>query len=513
MLKILLVDDEKQEREGVRFLIEQYGFPLEISEAINGKAALEYLQGHRVDILFTDIKMPYMDGLDLANEVGKIAPDTVIIIFSAYSEFEYAKRACEAHAVNYLLKPIEVDEFREVMEKAIAICQRRQSLEEEKLFLKNADKKALLYRMMNTAGEDTDSILQQLQKYDVVLDNKYLLFFSIETENGYFESENDEFAGILSNRIKMKYEYINMHQDHSYVLLYGSQKSSDSEIERMIRGIYSDVKQGRESTISIIVGEWFYGVDKLQEKIEEMISLKEEIFSYFSGIQYAKKISRGNHDMIDRDLRLKERLRMCIKEKNLPAVRSSMEEYVKKIEQEKSSSSFYIKYNILDIVKELLEEFGIYNQTKIFEISEKIMKCSSLKEMQSILNLVLEQIENNMNVIEDDSRSTVKEIQKIISNEYMDDLSLDKLSERIYLTPAYISYIFKQETGKNFVKYLMDYRLQKAKEMLEEGKMKIMDIGRSCGYPNQSYFNRIFKNNFGVTPKQYRENADEKQIE
>ena len=106
MLKILLVDDEREEREGIAYLIKKYGYPLAISEAQNGKKALEYMESHPVDILFTDVKMPMMNGLELAREVNKGYPDTKIIIFSAYGEFDYAKQALEANAVNYLLKPI-----------------------------------------------------------------------------------------------------------------------------------------------------------------------------------------------------------------------------------------------------------------------------------------------------------------------------------------------------------------------------------------------------------------------
>lgn len=91
-LRILLVDDDSNERSGVRFLIERGGFPLEILEASNGKRALELLEQETVDILFTDVKMPYMDGLELSSEVCRKFPQIKIIVFSAYGEFEYAKK-------------------------------------------------------------------------------------------------------------------------------------------------------------------------------------------------------------------------------------------------------------------------------------------------------------------------------------------------------------------------------------------------------------------------------------
>lgn len=123
--RILLVDDDRNERSGVRFLIEREHLPLEILEASNGKHALEVLQNEHIDILFTDVKMPYMDGLELSGIVCEKYPDVKIIIFSAYGEFEYAQKAMEARAVSYLLKPVEIDQFYHVLNKVITSCHER----------------------------------------------------------------------------------------------------------------------------------------------------------------------------------------------------------------------------------------------------------------------------------------------------------------------------------------------------------------------------------------------------
>lgn len=122
MYKILVVDDESIEREGISFLIEKYKFPLEVAQATNGKTALEYMRTHPIDILLTDVKMPQMDGLELARHTFEKYPDVRILVFSAYGEFEFAKKAMAAQAVSYLLKPIEVDEFQRVMTQIIAQC-------------------------------------------------------------------------------------------------------------------------------------------------------------------------------------------------------------------------------------------------------------------------------------------------------------------------------------------------------------------------------------------------------
>ena len=116
MYKILIAD-KKIERNGIKMLIKRFNLPVETAEAKNGDEALEYIKNNNIDILFTDIRMPFVDGLELVAQAKKIHPGIKSIIFSAYSDFEYTKRAIENKCDHYMLKPIDIDEFLEVMYK------------------------------------------------------------------------------------------------------------------------------------------------------------------------------------------------------------------------------------------------------------------------------------------------------------------------------------------------------------------------------------------------------------
>ena len=221
-MKILLVDDESTERDGIRFLINEFQFPLDIEEAANGKIALNYIQNNNdVDILFTDVKMPYMDGLELAKEVYLFNPNIVIIIFSAYSEFDYAKKAFKANVVNYLLKPIEIDEFQEVMSRAIETCEQRKIQLLQRENLRNSDKKLWLYRLVNSKDSINEISAILKEQYQINLDNKYIRFISVETRNNYFEQFEEEFDSILKRNLKQNYETINLYPNLSYIMIYG----------------------------------------------------------------------------------------------------------------------------------------------------------------------------------------------------------------------------------------------------------------------------------------------------
>jgi len=143
MPKILVVDDQKIERTGIRFLIREYRLDLEVVEAENGEAALDYIRNHDLDILFTDIRMPFMDGLSLAEQTRKLKPDVKIVVFSAYGEFEYAKRALELHVHHYVLKPVQDQEFLDAIQSVLQQCKSEKEEKERTMRLMADYRKAL----------------------------------------------------------------------------------------------------------------------------------------------------------------------------------------------------------------------------------------------------------------------------------------------------------------------------------------------------------------------------------
>ena len=154
MIKILIADDEFVERDGIIFLINKFSFELDIKECSDGEEALNYIKENTVDILFTDVKMPFLDGLQLSKKAREIYPNLKIVIFSGFGEFEYAKRAIDIGVSDYILKPINPKEFKETMEKVI------NDVNEEKKENKNnelrqfREKEYILLKIINGSSID-----------------------------------------------------------------------------------------------------------------------------------------------------------------------------------------------------------------------------------------------------------------------------------------------------------------------------------------------------------------------
>ncbi|MGO4495662.1 response regulator [Paenibacillus sp. 2RAB27] len=269
MFRILIADDDKIEREGIKFLMAKYAFPFDILEAKHGRAALELLQAHDVDVLLTDIKMPFMDGLQLAREARALKPQLKILILSGHGEFDYAKTAISLQVSNYLLKPIEPEEFRTVIAAVVQQLQEEQSAKRQQ--------------------EDWQKVYE---------------------------------AGLVYQQEK---RLRNLIQDHA--------------------------------------------------------------------------------DDPDADSR----------------------------------------------------------------------------------------------------KRAIEDVLRIIEKEYEKDLSLDYLSKSVHLSASYLSHTFKKATGVSVVKYITQYRMEKAKYLLDQSNYKINDVYKMVGFSDMSYFGLTFKQSFGITPKQYRE--------
>ena len=149
MYKVLVVDDEKIGRDGISFLLKQSSYQFDIKEAQNGKVALQYLLNNEVDFLFTDIKMPFMDGIELIQEVMKVKPEIKIVILSGYSDFEYAKNAMKVGVSEYLLKPIDPKEFNTSLDKVV---KQYESQKKEQMKIKRQNvllKEHILFSLVN----------------------------------------------------------------------------------------------------------------------------------------------------------------------------------------------------------------------------------------------------------------------------------------------------------------------------------------------------------------------------
>lgn len=505
MFRIVLVDDEREEQEGIAYLIKKYGYPLDVAFAGNGKEALHFIYHNEVDILFTDVKMPVMDGLELAKRVYEYDHDIKIVIFSAYGEFDYAKQALAANAVSYLLKPIELDEFRALMDNIMLTItaekeEKRSREEKDRYYFNN-----ILYKVF---------AMSKINAYEAGDLETYLFengvfgrLIHIEFMDSFFDTGEEQFICCAEKYIGKNLNYIERYSNEAYILLSGKKPLSKRELTEQLGKVFRDVREGiSDSNQSmVIVSRTIATVEELLAQQERILHIQDEVFGYHDKIIFVEDYyTNAEHYVKDIELTAGE-LREAIDTLDAELIEKENKKLIKAIEESGQTSRIYIQNMLYSMIKILCDKVKPENLDELLIRAERLFQIKDphgmLKEYREAIGILTDQIS-----LKEDRSGIVSEIKNIIELEYKKDIGLDFVADRVNLSPTYVSYLFKKETGQTLVKYITDKKMDRAKKMLGDRNLKVLQVAKSCGYENQSYFNKLFKNYFGVTPKQYREN-------
>lgn len=506
MYRILLVDDEAQERQGITWLIRKYQLPFVIAEAENGRIAEEYLKNHPVDVLFTDVKMPYKDGLELAKEVYEWNPDIKIVIFSAYGEFDFAKKAMEARAVDYLLKPIELDEFERVMNKVVSELQKMEAQAEKESRQEEENIKGALYKIF-TGGTVLPRQLLELEKHLNRMGGERKILLSFESRGHLFEDKEEVFLTLMKTWIPEPCEYVNLYPDTAWILMNRQSGFPGGEFLGTLEKLQRDIRMVLMEECSVIVSRDFSGVEDISRRADEINDIRRNYYGSSGEVLYLSEFG-GNSDYYAAELeRIKQQMLDAIKEKKEELILLYGEQLVETMVHGRMVSRIYVYHVFLEILSELYDRYGVTDKPRLLENLDQLLSYRDNEKLSESWKEVLGQVFAG-SVQETDSSRITERIQAIVREEYRNDISLDDIAGRVNMAPAYVSYLFKKDTGSNLVKYITDYRMEKACRFLEDSSLKIVQVGKACGYENQPYFNRLFKNYYGMTPKQYRESHE-----
>lgn len=497
-LRILLVDDDHNERDGLRFLIEREKYPLTIIEASNGKRALEIIREETIDILLADIRMPYMDGLELSAIVHEEFPETKIIIFSAYGEFEYAKKAMQAKAVNYLLKPIDVQEFCKVLGNTISKCKEDKILAEQRKQRIQADKTLRWINLLTGKQPMTAETFDILKNQGYPIGEKITLIH-METQGDFFSAAEPEVMDCLTDYVQGRYVYVNMYPNSSYVVLFGDR--SRAELQQICEHLKGCAE---ETEIAFFIDDVPFDLTGLAQRVRKIEDIRRQMFIWNAETVFLSDLSElMNSGFSDVEMLWGQTSR-AIMSRNKTIILTHVNDLLDSMASHNLLSTAYIHHIFCDLLGKVYTEYGYSNNQRILNAVHQLGRCRSKQELMTLISSAIDDV-RQITATKQDVSAVVQKVKVIIKNRYNEDISLDILADEVGFAPAYLSYVFKKETGENIIKFLTDYRMEKAKQLLDEGTLKIVQIAKQCGYDNQSYFNRLFKNAYGMTPKQYRE--------
>lgn len=312
MYRVLVVDDEKLERDGIRFLLSMEEGEWEIYEAANGKLALNELRKHPVDLMLTDIKMPHMDGLELSKKAREEYPDLEIIIFSGYGDFAFAQEAIRYGVTDYVLKPVDPDRFHDTIQKIQKEIASRKNKEQQSIKEKSFLQQYFLLSYIYSGDQERLKEAEEIVDFSVW--EQWHCAILIESDEAFFDSASDEVPIEIREELRRSFFYLNLNGRQSLLLF----KDVYCDYVLVAKNVYNLLKRRHPVRFHLAVSRRFDGYQELPEIMEQLEQQMEEKFYHPDIHVYtSEEDEEKNTGEEEQDSRLMEKISEDISRKDV----------------------------------------------------------------------------------------------------------------------------------------------------------------------------------------------------
>ncbi len=529
MYTVVVADDEIELRNAMVRMIkwEEIGFEV-IGEAENGIEALELVERLEPDLLLTDIKMPFLSGIDLARRAREIRPAMNIAFLSGYDDFSYAQQAIQYNIISYLLKPISAAELtgelisiREKMDEKVKQLKSLQDMMDEKEREKEYQTEAFLLSVFldGNRAKENPKMLAYLDTRAVELgirksEAETICYMTLVTEFSDEQGNNSvrpEHVGFLDTILK-KYVYSGSAYSNGKIISLVS--STERDLKKYAAIFAKEIIQNAKRIWNV---DCIVGVSKEFEHLSEG---NEAYLEALAACDYSQ--GEKNEPFFISDM---EKVGTYSSE-YISDITSELERLLKTGEQEvlqeflqntmhndrKKNSNFLllqIMSTIYASACSVAEEENVEQILKGLSFPEKLFLHYAHEDIEGeIVRFALEARDMIGRQRRMNSEVICEEGLRIIQEEYRDeDLSLASLSERLHVSSSYLSSLFKKIQGDTFVNILTQKRMEVAKEYLLCSSKKILEIANECGYSDHHYFSYCYKKYYGISPNKMRESV------
>jgi two-component system, response regulator YesN len=537
MYTMLVVDDNPADRRGVCSLFDWNELGIQIVGACpNGQRALEAINDKKVDIVLTDIAMPVMNGIELAESLKASHPDIKIVFMSCYSDFDYARSAMDLDIYGYVLKPIIPDELLKVVRKL---------LDEYRDEAKRHTEKETMVRQLNEMlpmvqeqflkewllgncfdPEEIQKRMEFLQLgigsygsihvISLVIDDYEKQTNHLSVEDKYYVSYTmrNVIASLgTSEMIVLPVQFSG--RDYSFIVFIKPDTGGNGcpDIMDLAVGVHTAVLSGLKLSTTIGISKMSRDITQAHELYRQSIdAVNTQFYGGSNPLIRYELIESGRYTTLDQTVNLEE-LYHVIKELVTTGDESADEEFINRyLSQDRGIlPESYVKsltYSIVNMIAVAMMESG-YSFADVFGsdmvIWEKLGKFKTIVNIrQWLLNLfkALREYFNERN--QSRTSKLVDAVRQIIRDRYHEQISVEDISKALFLSQSYANSIIKKETGKSIFDHLLEYRLEMAKKLLMDPESKVSVISENVGYENKSYFSLMFKKYVGLSPTEYK---------
>lgn len=523
MYKILLVDDEGIVIESLKMIIQKhFNEVCAIESAKTGRIAIEIAEHFRPDIALMDIQIPGINGMDAIEEIKKFSPYTYFVVITAFDQFHYAKRAIDLGVIEFLTKPFNSNKIVDILGKAMKRVDQQRHVRE--IELKNKEKLEAVVPVIENGF--IHSILFQ-EDYDNQLNNfKELL--DIEANNGYImiiefgdeikEKNMTNPTGVTVKAQKFYEELKEIIKEFfscvigpimaNKIVVFVPELDLENEYNERVKIIQytRDMLNKLKTRIDV---RFRAGIGSVQSMEKLFISYKEAVRALRSlegSVVHINDLVLSHHSKQNYITELENHFLTLVQKGNSTAVLAEANHFLGELIDFYGANEVVLKVKLLEtiiLIKRQVVDTTYYTEEEGLERIFQLQGDEALSGwFQETLSGLVKQVQAVKEECYSESVSTAKQY---IDEHFNQDISLDGVSRLVNISAYYFSKVFKDETGENFIDYVTQVRIEKAKQLLMIKEMSIKEVCVAIGYKDPNYFSRLFKKQIGVTPTEYRE--------
>lgn len=528
MYKIMLADDEGIVIDSLRFIIEKnFGDSCVVEHATTGRSVIELAEKFKPDIAIMDIQMPGINGIEAMKEIRKNNGSVIFIVMTAYDKFTYAKESINLGVLEYLTKPVNHTIIVKVLQKAMDIIDEEHNKRSNDLLIR--EKLEIVVPIIESdfvyaviSGDDISSaeanfrnLLSIKMDYGMMI----VMEFGDTLEDGILTNpvgvsvKAQSFYPAIRTSLKEEFECIvgpiMVNKISAFLPCAKPQMEYDDRtylIEKM-RGLIRDLSKQIDVQFKVGIGS-VTSLDHLSDSYKEALNA---IRNSKGRVAHIKDLPIGCGYEEDYPIETEKLIFDMIEKGNLEGTKAEANRFFDWMIKQYPDCEMDIKLKVLEFILFAEQKaFLCGGMTYYFRYRKDylttLMQINSFDQLRKwFLVKILEACRNIISKREEQTSGVIAKAKAFIEDNYNKDISLDDVSRNVDISPYYFSKLFKEETGENFIEYLTNLRIEKAKKLLHNKEISIKNVCIETGYSDPNYFSRIFKKQVGITPTEYRE--------
>ncbi len=534
MYKLVIVDDEPSVVNGLGTYFDWTAYGIElVGTADDGDKGLALIKEVGPDIVLTDVKMPSMDGIAMSTEIRRILPDAKIIFISGFDNAEYLKSALKVHAVDYIFKPISRKELHTVITRVLTSLQEETKAKElvNEMQVKLTESLPLLReRFLLSVISDSfkeEKVRERIRFLNLPLldaEAYIVMVVVIDDLSQVMDSRSERDKQLLSyaalniiqelmDKTKRGVVFEKVAGEYVGILMQGPEMEGEEDgLLILAAAVRDNLSRWLKLSVTIGVGEY---VNKLSElplsykQAREAASQKWYLGkNQILTVDSLQSVENKHYRLAE----TAEQVLAAIKSGDNAGLGRELDEIFDSMSRSRKEGFRYgrnISQQLILLSTRVLLELNALNgdwEAKETEAWEMVLRQETIQDLKKHVSSYLDEVCSCVREKRSGrTGSVIDRIQRLIHERYAENLTIVEIAEGVFLSPTYVSLLFKQETGETLFEYLTKVRIEKAKELLRDPRNKFYEVCHAVGYADPSHFSKLFMIMTGFTPSAYRD--------